>query len=214
MKSRLSSKSSLIAIGIIGMTFPVIMFFAPALGLSGQESYAKNIPSADGKLPVSLQSVVLGVRASLELPTRLKIPSINVSAAIKYVGLTSQGAMDVPKGPADVALFSLGPRPGEVGSAVISGHFGPWKNGGGSVFDNLNKLKKGDKLYVVDGKGVTVSFMVRESRSYDPNGDASGVFGSNDGKAHLNLVTCEGTWIKAQKTYTNRLVIFADKVDH
>lgn len=118
--------------------------------------------------------------------------------------------MDVPKGPNDVAWFNLGPRPGEIGSAVISGHYG-WKNNIPAVFDNLHKLRKGDKVYVEDKNGATITFVVRELRTYDQNEDASDVFGSSDGKAHLNLVTCTGTWNKAQKSYSKRLVVFTDK---
>ena len=144
------------------------------------------------------------------LTLRLKIPKINIDAAVVFVGLTPQGAMDVPKGPNDVAWFNLGPRPGEIGSAVISGHYG-WKNNIPAVFDNLHKLRKGDKVYVEDKNGATITFVVRELRTYDQNEDASDVFGSSDGKAHLNLVTCTGTWNKAQKSYSKRLVVFTDK---
>jgi len=149
-------------------------------------------------------------QASAGLPMRLKIPNINVDSAVEYVGVTADGAMDVPKIPADAAWFNLGPRPGEKGSAVIAGHF-DWKNGAPAVFANLDKLRPGDKLYIEDDKGVIIIFVVRESRSYDPQADASGVFGSNDGKAHLNLITCEGIWNKAAKSYSRRLVVFADK---
>ena len=119
--------------------------------------------------------------------------------------------MDVPKERANVAWFNLGPRPGENGSAVIAGHYGRWKNGKGSVFDNLHKLRKGDKIYVEDENGVIITFVVRESRRYDPNASVGDVFGSNDGKAHLNLITCEGVWDKVSKTYSKRLVVFTDK---
>jgi hypothetical protein len=78
-------------------------------------------------------------QASPGLPVRLKIPSINVDAPIEYVGLTSDGAMDVPKGHVKVAWFNLGPSPGEIGSSVIAGHYG-WKNNIPAVFDNLHKL--------------------------------------------------------------------------
>src|SRR3989344_2367854 len=148
-------------------------------------------------------------QASVGLPVRLKIPSINVDAPFEYVGLTSGGAMDVPEERHNVAWFNLGSRPGENGSAVIAGHYG-WKNGKASAFDNLYKLRKGDKIYVEDDKGVIFSFVVRESRRYDPNADASDVFGSPDGKAHLNLITCEGVWDKVSKTYSKRLVVFTD----
>lgn len=143
------------------------------------------------------------------LPIRLKIPNIGVDAAFEYVGVTRDGAMAVPKGPADVAWFKLGPRPGEKGSAVIAGHEG-WSNGISAVFDDLNKLRKGDQITVEDEKGETTTFIVREIQTYDQNGDSSNVFGSSDGKVHLNLITCEGIWNAAQQSYANRLVVFAD----
>ncbi len=148
--------------------------------------------------------------SNVGLPVRLKIPSINIDASVEYVGLTPDGAMDVPKERANVAWFDPGTRPGEIGSAVIAGHYG-WKEGKASVFDNLYKLRKGDKIYVEDDKGAVISFVVRESRRYDPDADASDVFSSNDGKSHLNLVTCEGVWDEVSKSYSKRLVVFTDK---
>ncbi|MDO9231136.1 MAG: class F sortase [bacterium] len=145
------------------------------------------------------------------LPVRLKIPAIEVDAVVEQAGLTPAGAMDTPKGPDDVAWFSLGTRPGENGSAVITGHYGTWKNGNGSVFDNLHKLKKGDNIYIEDEKGETISFVVRESRNYEPDAETSEVFSSDDEMSHLNLITCEGTWDKDLKSYSERLVVFADK---
>lgn len=149
--------------------------------------------------------------ASFGLPVRLEIPVIKVDAAVELVGLTPDNSMDVPKSPADVAWFKLGTRPGDKGSAVIAGHYGRWKNGQVSVFDDLHKLKKGDKLSVKDDKGATITFVVRESRNYDPNANAAAVFGSNDGQSHLNLVTCEGVWDATTQNYSQRLVIFTDK---
>lgn len=143
-------------------------------------------------------------------PVRLKIPKINVDANIEYVGLTRNGAMDVPKSKVNVAWLKLGQRPGENGTAVIAGHFDR-ENGKPAVFNNLYKLRKGDKLYIEDNKGVNTTFVVRKSRSYDPNANASDVFGSNDRKSHLNLITCEGIWNKVSKSYSKRLVVFTDK---
>jgi LPXTG-site transpeptidase (sortase) family protein len=160
----------------------------------------ENIPA----LPEQEQSIV-------GLPTRLKIPAIDVDAPIEYVGLAPDGAMGIPKGPSDVGWYELGPRPGEDGSAVMAGHYGTWKNGQGSVFDNLHKLNQGDKIYIVDDKGMTTTFVVRESRRYDPKADAAEVFTASDEKPHLNLITCEGAWNKASKSYPQRLVVFADK---
>jgi LPXTG-site transpeptidase (sortase) family protein len=147
---------------------------------------------------------------SIGLPILLKIPKLNINTTIEQVGLASDGAMDVPKGPAEVAWFSPGSRPGEVGSAVIAGHSG-YKDNRPAVFDNLYKLRKGDKIYIEDGKGAIITFIVRKIQIYNPKANAGEVFGSNDEMAHLNLVTCTGIWNKINKTHSDRLVIFSDK---
>lgn len=169
-------------------------------------------PSRTG--PVSSTSNVATISklepARAGLPVRLKIPAINVSAAVEYVGLTPQGDLDAPKNPANTGWYSLGPRPGEAGSSVIDGHFG-YRDNIAAVFDNLSKLRADDKIYVEDKKGTAAIFVVRETQNYDLQADATAVFRSSDGKAHLNLITCEGTWNASQKSYSNRLVVFADK---
>lgn len=140
-------------------------------------------------------------------PVRLKIPRINVDAAIGYVSVTSKGAMGVPNNTVDVGWFGLGPRPGDKGSAVIAGHV-DGKNGEAGVFANLYKIKKGDKLYIEDNRKTLLTFVVREKRTYDP-GYAEDVFSRND-NAHLNLITCDGIWDGSRKSYSKRLVVFAD----
>ncbi len=149
---------------------------------------------------------------ALGLPVRLKIPSIRVNALIRSVGLAANGSMGVPKKPADAAWYMLGPKPGELGSAVIAGHVN-WLYGATGVFAHLSSLKPGDKISVQDDKGVIQTFVVRESRALGVNDDASDVFLSYDGKAHLNLVTCSGVWDKKARLYSKRLVVFTDKVD-
>lgn len=145
-----------------------------------------------------------------EILPRLIIPKIKVAASLEHIGLTAGGAMGVPSDPLKATWFDLGPRPGEIGNAVIAGHYGLRKNGQGSVFDNLHKLVKGDEIYIEDKNASTTIFIVREIRSYNPNDDASSVFVSNDGRAHLNLITCEGIYNRASKSYPKRLVVFAD----
>lgn len=146
------------------------------------------------------------------IPVRLIIPGINVDAPIIKVGLTSAGALDTPEGPIETAWYQLGPRPGAQGSSVITGHFGPWQNGSGSVFDNLTKLKVGDNLQVKDDAGTTHTFVVTGTKVYKPNESAPEVFNSISG-SHLNIITCHGTWLASQKTYNQRYVVFTDLVE-
>ncbi len=149
--------------------------------------------------------------SNVGVPVRVMIPSIGVNALVEQKGLAKDGSVGVPSGPYDTAWYNLGARPGEQGSAVITGHYGPWKNGAKSVFDNLGNLKSGDKIYVVDDKGIVNSFVVTSSHVYPSNASAPEVFNKNDG-VYLNLITCHGEWLKNQKTYTDRLVIFTQKI--
>lgn len=163
-------------------------------------------------LAATAASVVVPMRVlPIGVPVRLTIPKIKVDAELESVSLMPDGTMDVPKEQSNAAWFNLGIRPGENGSAVIAGHYG-WKGGRPSVFDSVHALSIGDELSVEDENGNTISFVVREIKEYDPKADASAVFNSYDGKSHLNLITCEGMWDAVSKSYSKRLVVFADKV--
>jgi sortase A len=149
---------------------------------------------------------------SEKVPVRLQIEKLDVDAEVIQVGLTPEGAVDVPKGPLEAGWYNLGPKPGEVGSAVIDGHYG-WKDGKQAIFDELSKLKKGDRIYVTAKDGSVSTFEVRESRTYKAGENPSDVFFSSDGKAHLNLITCSGSWNANEESYSTRLVVFAGKVE-
>lgn len=186
----------------------MLIFFFWILNFPTQSSYAISTQTINDQK--SLSPDVTTTTADVGLPLRLKIPKIKVDAAVDHIGLTPDGAMGVPTIPRNVAWFDLGPRPGEVGSAAIAGHVN-WYNGAKAVFVNLSKLKKGDKIIITDDRGVTTTFVVRRLRTYNYNEDAPDVFSSEDGKAHLNLITCIGVWNKKLKSYSKRLVVFADK---
>ncbi|HSW99989.1 MAG TPA: class F sortase [Patescibacteria group bacterium] len=166
--------------------------------------------SASVRTPHSIQKEVKLPTATIGFPVRFRIPQININTTFDYVRLTDKGALEAPKGPTNVGWFDHGPRPGEKGSAVIDGHFG-YRDNIPAVFDNLHTLQPGDLLYVEDERGATITFIVSAVRTYSENDNATDVFRSSDGKAHLNLITCGGTWSQAKKSYSNRLVVFTDK---
>lgn len=145
------------------------------------------------------------------LPVRLKVPVIGVNSAIEDAFITPEGRMDVPSGSRNVAWFALGPNPGQTGSAVIGGHYGI-RSGVPFVFYNLDKLVVGDKIYIEDDRGDTLAFQVRKIELFGRNDDATRVFTSNDGLAHLNLITCEGIWNRVNGEYPLRRVVFTDAI--
>lgn len=214
--SEILSKRSWLIVSLAGIAgfLMIIPFLAPSL--LGQVFYTEAASRSmafpePAHLPINLTKVFVLDQISSGLPVRLKIPKIKVDAALEQAGLTPDGSVDLPKGRSNAAWFKLGPRPGDNGSAVIAGHYGYWKDGQESIFNDLNKLAKGDRLYVEDEKGATITFIVRASQRYDQNADAKDVFSSNDGQSHLILVTCEGVWNKVSQSYPERLVVFTDK---
>lgn len=148
---------------------------------------------------------------SAGLPLRIRIPAIQVNAPVESMGLKKNGEMAVPAGPKEVSWYKLGPRPGQAGNAIISGHYG-WRDGIRAAFDNLRVLKRGEIVRVDTADGKTLEFKVRESRLYKYTENPPEIYKAADSGAHLVLITCSGTWIKAKKTYANRLVVFADLI--
>jgi LPXTG-site transpeptidase (sortase) family protein len=206
MNSKISPRWAWIILGIVGIGCCAGILFFLKIAMPGQGSSAEMASLTGGQIAPSIQ------QASTTFPIQLKIPEIKVDSALEYVGLTGQSAMAVPAGPTDAAWFYLGPSPGNVGSAVIAGHDG-WKNNIPAVFDNLYKLRKGDKVYIENANGTVITFTVSRLQTYQENQDASAVFFSSDGGAHLNLITCEGIWNAITKSYSNRLVIFTDEIN-
>jgi sortase A len=139
----------------------------------------------------------------------LLIPKLGVNAPIKAMGYTAAGAMAVPNNTVDVGWFSPGIQIGAVGSAVIGAH-NVWTNGNG-VFVHLDQLTVGDGVTVLNVGGTSITFIVRETRTYSPTDDAEEIFNSGSG-THLNLITCSGTFDQKTGTYTKRLVVFTDAV--
>jgi LPXTG-site transpeptidase (sortase) family protein len=184
------------------------------------DSLAWKFPASFLKLPVTgagvpvsstYSSIPTQGGAPQGLPVRIQIPIIGVDSFIEDAYITPEGAMEVPSGTVDVAWFALGPQPGQKGSAVIGGHFGI-ENGVPFVFYNLSKLRVGDKVYIIDDRGDTLTFVVDSSSLFAANADATNVFTSSDGLAHLNLITCEGIWNEILGEYPERTVVFATEV--
>lgn len=212
MQIKTLSRRGLVIGTFVGFFLPMAVFYycIPKILAQGNATdIADSAQVATHDAPDSPQPIA-PAQINYGLPVRITIPAITVDAAVESVGITAHGQMDLMKNPDNVAWYQLGSRPGDKGSAVIAGHSGIWKNGEAALFDKLHTLRPGDNIIVQDDAGTQASFIVRESKSYDPDDDAAEVFLSHDGIAHLNLITCEGAWDEASKSYAKRLVVFAD----
>lgn len=207
MKFRLTKTRVVIAATTLTLVVAAFVIVASHSGVPAPG--ASNIVSDSSHNSVNSANGFTVQQSPGQLPARLIIPSIRVNATIDFVGLTRSGAMGNPVGRVRVAWYDLGPRPGGLGSAVIAGHRGR-STRTLTVFDHLNSLRSGDLVYVKDAKGATVTFIVRNSRVYDAGAKAPEVFTSASG-AHLNLITCDGSWDQAKSGFTKRIVVFTDR---
>lgn len=139
---------------------------APVVLPPGQEQGSENaagggadsLPALPRKAPVFHQP-----DAKRILPSRLAIPSIKVNTPVVELGwTTNKTASGAIFSEWDVAEYAAGWHknsavPGEMGNVVMSGH----NNILGSVFRELDQLKRGDQMIVYAG-GEEYTYAVEE----------------------------------------------------
>ncbi|MSR70494.1 class F sortase [Candidatus Kaiserbacteria bacterium] len=141
------------------------------------------------------------------VPARLRIPALGVSAGVEVVGKKADGSMGTPKNFDNVSWYSLGSKPGQAGSAVFAGHVNNALMKPG-VFEHLSQLKKGDYVTVDDAEGHSKVYRVYSVETYEQGADTAALFATT-GAEQLVLITCDGDWVPAAKTFDRRLVIVA-----
>jgi len=146
-----------------------------------------------------------GVKARA-LGWRLLIPRLGVDAQIQVVGKDRNGAMSSPNSLETVGWFNGGPLPGRAGDAVIAGHLGLPSEP--AVFSNLRLLRPGDSVQVVWSDGSVAEFTVTTSEQVAASAHPPGVF-AKGGAPRLTLITCDGQWDQASRSYTDRLIVTA-----
>lgn len=122
-------------------------------------------------------------------PNRLVVPKLGIDAPVIRAHVTD-GTLWPPDDPQSLGWWAEGAKPGAVqGGALITGHS---VSTGGGAFDDLETLRKGDRVRVRTGRGVIV-YSVTGVTIYKKGAlakDAQRVF-SQTGPGRLVLITCE-----------------------
>jgi hypothetical protein len=145
--------------------------------------------------------------AGVAPPVYLSIPVIGVHTRLIRLGLTARGTLQVPASTSVAGWYTGGPRPGQVGSAVIAGHIDSYLGPG--VFFRLRLLRPGDRVYVRHADGTLAVFRVYAERSYPKDRfPTQKVYGPAP-DPELRLITCGGTFDAAIGSYLNNVVVYA-----
>ncbi len=135
------------------------------------------------------------------------IPRIAVTALVTRIGTRSDGALEAPDGPKTVGWFTGGPRPGQPGNALLTGHL-DWYTGEIGVFWRLREVQVGDDIFVDTDIG-RLGFMVESTSLFDRNNaPIEQILGFAIGRV-ITIMTCEGIFIPSEKDYTQRRVVRA-----
>lgn len=169
-----------------------------------QQATSVSAPSSESKI-----EIIKDNRTGI-IPATIEIPAINVKAQIEQVGTLKDGRMDVPKDPDNVGWYEPGTLPGAPGNAVLAGHVDDLTSP--AVFYDLHKLKNGDKIFVTDTEGQTLTFEVYDQKTF-PRLDApiEEIFGFSFAST-LNLITCSGDYDPKTTERAERTVIYTKLV--
>jgi sortase (surface protein transpeptidase) len=138
----------------------------------------------------------------------LAINAIGLNISLARTSLDSAGHLMVPANPNTAAWYTKGPKPGEAGTALVTGHLD--SAAGPGVFINLSKLKAGELIKVGKPDGTVATFRIDRLASYgqDNTFPWNEVY-KTSGSAQLRIITCDGVYSKATGHYTRNLVVYA-----
>lgn len=139
------------------------------------------------------------------LPVRLRIPAIDVDTSLDSLGLNDDKSIQVPEDPDVAGWWKDGPRPGQVGPAVILGHV-RWN--APAVFSRLYTLQRGDEILVDRADGTTTRFVVTRQGKYKKVAFPSDLVYYPTLDPELRLVTCV-EFDPITRHYRGNLVVFA-----
>jgi len=178
-------------------------------GLSPAPARAATLPAAT--MPAPTAPIVAAPQSApprpVAPPESLTIPQIEVSTRLVTLGLTTQGAIQVPATTSVAGWYTRSPRPGAVGPAIILGHIDSYQGPG--VFFRLSELRPGDWIYVHRSDASIVSFRVTEVQTYlKDQFPTQSVYGPTP-DAELRLITCGGAFDSASGHYLSNIVVYA-----
>lgn len=141
-------------------------------------------------------------------PLSLDIPALEINANIVSVGITENQNMDVPSDTSTVGWYVYGSRPGEEGSVILTAHYDT-PTGKPALFYNLQDLKTGDQIKILDSNQVIHAYQVQEVNSYPLDTPPLDLIYNQTGENKLILITCDGIFNPRTQLYSKRLVVTA-----
>jgi LPXTG-site transpeptidase (sortase) family protein len=207
--------AGILALGVLGfLAYKEITKAATVVTpiASGEGSAnADVIKEASDETPI-VANAINTYKVAADEPRTLTIKSLNLSARIKPMGVNSAGAIAAPVNIYDSGWYIGSAKPGTLGATFIDGHAsGATRKG---IFAYLDTLKNGNEVSVERGDGKVLTYKVVHVETVPKESvDMQEVLRTyGDATEGLNLMTCTGTWIKDERTYDKRAIVYTERV--
>jgi hypothetical protein len=141
-------------------------------------------------------------------PSFLTVAGTTISMPVVEVGVSPNGAMEIPEPFNEAGWYRFGPAPGAAaGTAVVAAHVDTTSDT--APFSQLRSLAPGALVTVQRSGAAPVTFRVTgvELMAKDAF-DGASVF-RRDGPPELKLVTCGGRWLDEQHDYGDNVIVTA-----
>jgi LPXTG-site transpeptidase (sortase) family protein len=167
-------------------------------------------PTAPDGPPVAVAATATAPEAGdAAPPARIRLPSLDVDAAVVAVGVDGRGEMAVPEDIRETGWYRFGPAPGSAaGSSVVSGHVDDRVQGRGAFY-RLVDLAVGDAVIVTTTAGAELDYRVSTVRRIPKTALPVDELFAREGPPHLTLVTCGGVFDRASGNYRDNVVVTA-----
>ena len=142
---------------------------------------------------------------------QLLIPQASLYASIVKVGQTWDGKLGAPDNPEVIGWYREGPRPGDFGNVLLTGHLDyrdVYGTVGQGVCYRLRDVVIGGQIYVRDAeRNLVYVYQVEERATVDPRDVSANRYLSQGPGALLTLITCSGIFDEDDNDYSQRLVL-------
>ena len=205
----MATRRKYLRFGLVGL----LIFVAVAVAVLIGRRAGSGKDGSDSFAAVTASPVPAGAVAtpSDALPERIIIPRIGVDAPVSVKTIGSDGIMQSPNGPEDVAWYDFSARPGSGGNAVFSGHV-DYHDYGAAVFAKVKDLRNGDLIEVQALNGQTFRYQVVASVTYQENEAPVEDIVGETSREVITLITCAGSFDSSTRQYSERLVVRAERI--
>ena len=189
----------------------VAVLLTLAAGLAVASAVARPVAGAPPSvaalaLPYAISPSPAAVSTSITA-TRLRIPSIDVDAALIPIDVDGAGVL-VPPTTTDVAgWFVRGAAPAQPGPAIVAGHIDSSRGPG--VFFRLHETTVGSEVEVDTAEGPPAHYqVVSVTTLLKSDFPTEQVYGPTPA-SELRLITCGGTFDHTDRRYLSNVIVSA-----